>query len=385
MSDYESDSDLGPDGMKGFYDWLSWKGSVTRFVSPGEGGEPEDYDLSRCQNPHKGPPFRFLDLPKDVRLLIYELVLGSQIIRMGYYYSIYSWNMGRCFYFTAPRLGGGLVVPEDHLDLRNEYRGPYASFIGSPPHPATPWLELSLLSVCRQIHEEAREIPFRKNIFVPLGAKCYDAFFQRIMSPIQSGWIRFLTIVVCLDYCGPPKPGLWYGTARSLPNLASVHFVIKIDFTYDWGDVTYSPAWWADDKNYDSECYPLLAEDVHKIPNLFRLLAHSNADTKVSISIDDTAVTRRIRNPQYGVEDMDDDKHIKFWMSRVKTLDKPFEKQLAKDGLRRGTLPWIDAYVMKFLSLTEADKKIYVDEFQRRLTERPTILQEKVKEAGEEE
>lgn len=153
-------------------------------------------------------------------MLIYELIFGSRIIYLNWYDSVYQWNEGRRFFYSAPRMAAGLIEPQNHLRLLEGFQQPVTQLPGFPPHPDFPWVQLSLLGTCRQIYEEAREIPFKKNIFVALSALPYAAFCNKIFLPLQTSSIKFLTIVINAGFHVGPNLRHWYDRrVQPLPTL----------------------------------------------------------------------------------------------------------------------------------------------------------------------
>ncbi|KAL2681692.1 hypothetical protein IWX47DRAFT_845416 [Phyllosticta citricarpa] len=195
---------------------------------------------------HSHQVFRFLDLPKEVRLLIYEFTFARRIVNLGYYHSVYRWNFGRRFFFSAPGMG---IEPQNHLNLLSDFQQPVAQAPGFPPHPDSPELDLSL---------------------------------------VTTSWIRFLTIVLRAEVDGFGTRSHWYDIrTRPLPNLASMHFITRVFYDSSCSYVFNGegPVWWND--GYQA---PLSPETVHAIPDLFRLLIHSTPFTKFEISVDDIEI-----------------------------------------------------------------------------------------------
>ncbi|KAK8202446.1 hypothetical protein IWZ01DRAFT_487140 [Phyllosticta capitalensis] len=361
------------DPMRHFYKSVEWDENYAQFVTLEQ--DPDDPESMRFDPWYRGyagswvrhrkyDVFRFLDLPKDVRLLIYELVFGSRIIHLNWYDSVYEWNLGRRFFYSAPRMAAGLIEPQDHLRLLAGFQLPVIQLPGFPPYRDCSWIELGLLGTCRQIYEEAREIPFKNNIFVAVSALSYAAFRNKIFLPLQTSSIKFLTIVISTGFHVGPDLRHWYdGRIQPLPNLTSVLFITRIrlydDLDFDFEDPA-GPNWWT---SLFGDA--LTVENVHKIPNVFRLLAHSNSGTSYEVSVDDNEV-------EFLIQDRDKvtrDQHIK---SIIQAHDDEIAAELDEEGLVHGSQERFKRCVLGLFSLREVHKEIYKEGFRRRLDEPPT-------------
>ncbi|KAK7510128.1 hypothetical protein IWZ03DRAFT_82214 [Phyllosticta citriasiana] len=288
---------------------------------------------------------------------MYEFTFARRIVNLGYYHSVYRWDMGRRFFFSAPRMGFGLIEPQNHLNLLSDFQQPVAQAPGFPPHPDSPELDLSLVTACKQIYQESREIPFKRNISAPLSGRPYVAFFRNILCPMQTSWIRFLTIVLRAEVDGFGTLSHWYDIcARPLPNLASVHFITRVfyDSSCSCGFSGEGPVWWND--GYQA---PLSPETVHAISDLFRLLIHSTLFTKFEISVDDIEIK-----------------------TEADTYAREGKPMLYIDSTKSGDKHRSIQEELEFFSLTEEHKKIYIEGFRRRLAEELKELKLKEEQDG---
>lgn len=146
-------------------------------------------------------PFPFLRLPSELRIKIYNQILGGRIIHIGgtahQPYTDSHISNGRCC---------SCVSRLDDQSCFAKYTGAGKALVGKVPadrfsarhrdcfrYPVSHTLNLGFLSVCKQIHAEAASIVFEENIFTLVRPTALPLFLDRL-APSQSRNLRQLRI-----------------------------------------------------------------------------------------------------------------------------------------------------------------------------------------------
>ncbi|KAL2825250.1 hypothetical protein BJY01DRAFT_160279 [Aspergillus pseudoustus] len=175
---------------------------------------------------HIGPSLGFLDLPPEIRILIYRFVFGyrtihvRQVHRRRWRYTICKcphvessgseYTMGRIW--AGDRMGWRHARPLCDFDdsKHSDDRARSPSFGGSGNNnssisknnqqwPGEEKLHLSLLQTCKQIYSEASAIPYSDNIYTFVLARAFEGFLEqrhRGLSMAQLAHIRNVCIFV---------------------------------------------------------------------------------------------------------------------------------------------------------------------------------------------
>ncbi|KAK8222766.1 hypothetical protein HDK90DRAFT_545269 [Phyllosticta capitalensis] len=336
------------------------------------------HDMSESQQ----KPFRLLDLPLELRMLIYEFALGRRILK----FSDSGIWWGKQFRLTArPRLCSARKAMRERIHcprVREEYLPNF-----------------KLLESCRQIYYEASPVHTSSNVFLFDDPALFLTICVRHMPWTQASSLRFLTLRMPVHYIPSRFRGWEYEKydmlfhdqspwhhqfwGRTMNGLKRVHIVEYLTPTSLEISDDHAAYCWAYDRDEDppkDKAY-ICAQKVRKVPASLRYLAAFNPGVKFSVSVDDFGMRRAYT---FGA-------WLKNWPkeNRVNEYREGLQVQADlgdEDMLRRLKQQWClksdgkhgittcqdcarSAMMIQEFNLRPTDKRIFVREYLRRLNE----------------
>ncbi|KAK7532013.1 uncharacterized protein J3D65DRAFT_82306 [Phyllosticta citribraziliensis] len=221
-----------------------------------------------------------LRMPPEIRLMIFEMVLGRRHIwpillddgRLGIWSCYCRFDIEKDFKSWSDDVSWAFT---------SHYRRKLHTHLRPPGYTSS--LSLGLLRTCKDIYQEAQKIVFTKNNFVLSHVKHLRSFRNRL-SHAQRDLIREVTIAYIIPIVqGQPryKLDLWEPKFTNYifpaPNLHKVHFVAYIGAA--------SLVRWSSQrlKMFDLRLSKL---DVPVNKLMFQAIDHSNTEPQFSVNVD---------------------------------------------------------------------------------------------------